>query len=364
MAYYSITAMLGLNSTGYQIGMKRAEGAAKQLGATLKSAMAGAVGAGAITALSTKLINMADDLTDLSDRLDISTDDLQAWAYGAKFAGTSMEAFTKFVERLKETRDEVNSGSEAGRKLAEVYERLGISAEQLANIRGGGLAKALAEVVRTSDLDKISSDLKEVGGRTAMQLSVMFKESFDEIKTRAQDAGQIFSGEALTGLKALKDEANMFVDTFSVVLVPALVKVGQWFSYLMGVLGQFGALFGGIGGALAGGASLSEAIKIGQESAAKVWKNYETRRAAIASQGKALSAPKPDENKPMLGPDMPAPEQFSYRRGFSVRLPSGRTQSIVRNVTGEEMKLIARYLQNIDKNTAKAVVKDLDNVEW
>lgn len=363
MAYYSITAMLGLNSTGYQIGMKKAEGAAKQLGKTLKDAMVGAVGVGTITALSTKLINFADDITDLSDRLEIGTDDIQAWAYGAKFAGTSIEAFTKFVERLKETRDEVNSGSEAGQKLAEVYQRLGISAERLANIRGGGLAKLLAEKVRTGDLDAISSDLKAVGGKTAAQLSVMFKESFDEIKTRAQEAGQIFSGEALAGLKALKDEATLFVDQFSGILVPSLLKVGEAFRSMMALLRGGVGVMAAFWTAMKDQMDWKDALKLIQEMGSQPWKDAQKREEAVINQAANLNN-KPDENKPMLGPDMPEPDQFSYRRGFSVRLPSGRTQSIVRNTTSEEMKQIARYLQNIERNTAKTALTEFDKTEF
>src|SRR5688572_467743 len=110
MNFLTLKAFLGLDGSGYAIGLKRAESQAKSFAKDIKREFAQAFGVAAITAYSAKLVNMADNITDTAERLDMGTKSLQEWTYAAQKSGSSIERVTSFLESLARARERALGG--------------------------------------------------------------------------------------------------------------------------------------------------------------------------------------------------------------------------------------------------------------
>ena len=101
-----LTAVLGLDKTGFDAGIAAAGKQVNQFGAGLKSQLAGAFGATAFIALGRSAIEAADGIDELSERLGVTNKQAQEFSLAAKLGGSGSEFFaTKFEKLRKSLRD-------------------------------------------------------------------------------------------------------------------------------------------------------------------------------------------------------------------------------------------------------------------
>jgi hypothetical protein len=141
-----LTAVLGLDKTGFDAGMAAAGKQVNQFGAGLKSSLAGAFGASAFIALGRSAIEAADGIDELSERLGITNKQAQEFSLAAKLGGSDSEFFaTKFEKLRKSLRDGIAKGENpladfgldatadpvsAIESLANIINTTGLNAEQ------------------------------------------------------------------------------------------------------------------------------------------------------------------------------------------------------------------------------------------
>lgn len=141
-----LTAVLGLDKTGFDAGMAAAGKQVNQFGAGLKSQLAGAFGASAFIALGKSAIEAADGIDELSERLGITNKQAQEFSLAAKLGGSDSEFFaTKFEKLRKSLREGIAKGENplaafgldstadpvsAIESLANIISTTGLNAEQ------------------------------------------------------------------------------------------------------------------------------------------------------------------------------------------------------------------------------------------
>lgn len=101
MAILKLIAQLGLDKTGFDAGMAAAGKQVNQFGAGLKSQLAGAFSAAAVTAFVKSIIDTGSEIKDLSDRLGVSAKDVQEFGMAAKLGGQDADVFARSLEKIR-----------------------------------------------------------------------------------------------------------------------------------------------------------------------------------------------------------------------------------------------------------------------
>jgi hypothetical protein len=128
MAIFSLIAKLGLDGSSFEGGLKRATSLTDKFRSSVGAQLGGALSVAAIGAFASKVIETADAIGDLSEQLNISTDDVQRLQVLAGQTGVSFEAMAKSItavgqERLKAV--------EEGGKAREFFKALGLDVAEL-----------------------------------------------------------------------------------------------------------------------------------------------------------------------------------------------------------------------------------------
>jgi len=123
MAIFTLLARLGLDTTEFSSGIKRAQSGAAGLGKDLRrhiggqlagigTAIAGAFTVGAVTSFVGQLTHMADEIRDVAELLGISTDEVQRMQKAAGDAGVSFGSIVNAFQRIEQYRAKAQSGDE------------------------------------------------------------------------------------------------------------------------------------------------------------------------------------------------------------------------------------------------------------
>jgi hypothetical protein len=162
--FLRLLASIGLNTTGFETGLKRTESAASKtatnLSNSLKGKLAAAFGAGAIAAAARNSVHYAQQITSLSDAMGISTSTMQGLDHAAKQSGGSVQNFAGAMADLAKNQSDALHDPEGG--MAEAFARLNIS---LGDLKKGNVEDTLLRI----------SDLLHTGGTTPERLADLFK---------------------------------------------------------------------------------------------------------------------------------------------------------------------------------------------
>jgi hypothetical protein len=276
--FLNIRAMLSLNASGFQIGMKQAQSQAKAFAHEIKAELARAFGTAALLEFSRRIIETADHIGDLSSEFGISAQSLQEWFYAAKKTGSSADDVEKFFAAIAESKQNAIDGNE---KAIESYQRLGLSVLQLSHLRVDDIGKKIGEAFRTGDPQELLPFLRDIGGKTARKLIPAFREGLGELFKNANDAGAVWSPETTAELKRAREEVLQLADTFAGPLARAI-------AYTAGLVDT---LFNGIrkqvGGAAAYWGAFTAGIDPSKDMTKFDWK--EANKAGLSAMQSAQS---------------------------------------------------------------------------
>ena len=134
MGNFSLLAKLGLDTVAFESGAKRAQSMATKLGSNLKGTISGqlgaALGVASIIGFTKSVINLGDEIGDLSEQMNISTDDVQRLQVAAGQTGVKFETIAKGLVNVGQARLKAVEG--AGKERA-AFEALGLSLEEVNN---------------------------------------------------------------------------------------------------------------------------------------------------------------------------------------------------------------------------------------
>jgi len=136
MGILSMLVKLGIDSSQFEIGIKRAQGLGERFGTTFKGAVASKLGAAlsvaAIAAFTKNVIESADKIQDLSEQLNLSTDQIQRLQILAGETGVTFDKFGSVLAKFEQVRLKATSGDEDAIKTLKA---LGFTTEQLYDIQ-------------------------------------------------------------------------------------------------------------------------------------------------------------------------------------------------------------------------------------
>lgn len=278
--FFKLLVDLGLNASGYEVGLKRVESATHKFGETLndtvKEKIGELFGAAALEEFARRTIESADNILTLSQRIGVSTDALQEWGYAAKKSGTNLETVEAFLEHIAAAKEKALGGDTAAQGL---FHEFGIGVKELGQ-SADVLAQKIGKAFKSGNVQELIGPLKELGGKGSSALIPIFTEGFDDLAAKAREAGRVLDTELLVRLKEIGEQIK---DTFSSSGKGATAII--WFSKQVENIGDFlkmnvGAL-AAYQGALSGGASKEDAQKAAFGVIDEVMKHREEREKEL-----------------------------------------------------------------------------------
>lgn len=185
----------------------------KAFGAALAALGAAAVGAAsALAGLTVSASNYADDLITQATFTRQTTDDLQKYAYAARFIDVEVNTLTKSMGKNIKSMDSARKGSAA---YADAYKKLGVSVTDAnGELRNSNdvywdCIDALGSIQNETERDALAMQLF---GKSAQELNSVIEagsEAFKELGDEAEQMGFILSEDAVNRLGAFNDKLQV-----------------------------------------------------------------------------------------------------------------------------------------------------------
>jgi hypothetical protein len=225
-----LTAVLGLDKTGFDAGMAAAGKQVNQFGAGLKSSLAGAFGASAFIALGRSAIEAADGISELSERLGLTNQQTQEFAMAAKLGGADSEFFATKFEKLRKSLQE---GIAKGENPLEAF----------------GLEATADPVKALNEIDRVIREVGLSSSQTTALVELFGKGAGKMVNIlgdlqNAKEGVLFFSDDEIQNLKSADDLLTKFGNTAKVALAKLInPKLGP-LTQLLGAMGinAFGVL--------------------------------------------------------------------------------------------------------------------------
>lgn len=204
---FEILARLGLNSTGFNSGMKRAESSAVAFSRSLNRHLAGAFTIGAMVQFTRSTIAAGSAIQDTSDRLGISTKRVQELAFAAKQTGSDISGVnTAYVQLAKSIEA---AKADGGGKDAGAFAALGVSASDLQTLNMDQIFDRIASRMKgmTTGSREMAVAL-EIFGKGGASILPMLVSGFDSLAA----AAPVMRDETVKALDDIGDSVDELMD--------------------------------------------------------------------------------------------------------------------------------------------------------
>jgi hypothetical protein len=222
----NLIAKLGLNSSGFDEGLSKAEHKASQFGRSLGSRLAGFIGVAAVGAQARATIEYAGRINDLSTAAGVSAEALQEMDYAAKQNGASIEDMVKAMRNLAGARDAALK--DPGGKEAQSFKSFGIGQDFLKSTTDpAALFRKLSDAVKGTavDLNSLPEILDLIGSKNQALIPLM-QAGFSEAAEEARKLGLVIENDVIGELDELGDSIDRNMSRFNA----AVAKAIGWFS--------------------------------------------------------------------------------------------------------------------------------------
>jgi len=202
----NLQARVGLDGSGFEAGLMRLQRSVSNF----KTIAGTAFGVFGIQQAIQKTLEYADSMVDLANRIGVTTEAMQEFAFAAEQSGTSTDKFVRFAETLAKNRKTKEGDAALG--------QLGV-----ANVgTTDNLIMAIAQSVRGKSQASIINPLSAVGGRGAGEMINMLQGNLEELRKQANELGIVIDKQTLVSLKAANDQLKIFSKLLISTLAPAI----------------------------------------------------------------------------------------------------------------------------------------------
>lgn len=186
MALLSLIGRLGLDTSNFEGGLKKAESASSGFAANLTAKVGGALAAAfsvaAIKSVIEKTKEAALEVKDLAEQYSLTTDEVQLLSKAAKRIGLEFESIAGPLGRIAKARAMLFAGGEDGEKVARLFKSLGVNATAAGDpmVSTVGIMKMIAdEASKATRSSSFNKDLFELLGKNAVQVKNVMVELRD-----------------------------------------------------------------------------------------------------------------------------------------------------------------------------------------
>src|SRR5574343_645769 len=184
MGLASIFVRLGLDSTGFATGLKRAESQTAVFSNRVKRNLAGMFTAGMFTAATRSVIEYAGRISDLAKTTKLGAETLQEWEFAASQSGTSLDVLVNAFTHLARTNP--------GKTTAEVLH----------------MFNGIAQAVRNGEISNELGAVTNLLGRGAKDVIPVFTVGLIEVGQQARNLGIIMKDDVIARLDEFGDKLS------------------------------------------------------------------------------------------------------------------------------------------------------------
>lgn len=201
MASNDILAKMGLDSKGFDAGLKSVEGRTSSFVGKLGSLFAGI----SLAAFGRQVLNYADSVQDASEKLDLSAESLQRFESAFGKAGASSETFQRGFGLFLEKLDQARNGSD---EAAKAFERVGISLDDIKKLSPEQLFMKFADGIKNSkDNAEMLSKSFGILGKSGRELKTGLAQGGDALRD-SMNRAVVATDEEIAKVAELNDRLN------------------------------------------------------------------------------------------------------------------------------------------------------------
>lgn len=274
-------------------GQGKIEAFSTRASKAIAARFAGVFAIGAVTNVAKRVVDFGSKIHDLAQRLQISTDEAQAFNYAAEQSGTSIENIESALAQLARTQRDAIEGN---LRMRDSFQLLGVSMDTLNKGTRIDVLREIEKTVRSGELSmKQLAAASDVLGESARMLFPLMKAGLAELASEAEKLGIIISPENIELLKEFSKEIlrlGFRLTAFAAQLAPTLNLLNRFIDIIDASFEIGGAPWRFIGAASAGGQDISRI------TAGDIREKFDK---AIGSTPSSIPAPKTQSNE--ISPD-------------------------------------------------------------
>ena len=222
-------AEIGLDGSGFEAGLKRAEGLAHGVAEGLKSFAIQAIGVLTVEQAIAKTVETAKELVETSKRLAIAPEQLQVMRQAAKDAGIELGDVAKFIEKIDIAREKslLRQGVEP-MQMRRTFGALGVTQDQLRTMTGAQLMMGpISQAAQNRNPEELGALFRSLGLREFGQMIPVLKTNFGELEKEMRKFGGIMDTETIVSLKMASEEFGLLTTLVISHLAPALIALTE-----------------------------------------------------------------------------------------------------------------------------------------
>lgn len=186
MSLFRLVAKLSIDSTEFASGLKKAESGVSALGQRIATAFS----ATAIAAFAASVAHAAGEISDLSESLGITVEQVQALQIAAEHSGVAFDKYANALSKIRKLKADAAGGDKTA---LGVFSKTGLNANDsdfsiLQQI--GSLSESQAFEILDAKSAKLKNSLAELGKVPSIQL--MTKENVDALDRGADRLGDMW----------------------------------------------------------------------------------------------------------------------------------------------------------------------------
>jgi len=247
---------VGVDKSGFTTGLASMENSVKGFGMKVGGILAGAFAFDKIIQGFSNAIDKGDQLQDLANRFGVAASSLQEIGNAASTSGAGLEDVASAMNKLAKNAGAAIGGNE---QMAEAFNKIGLSVEQLQGMTPQDLFMALSKAVASGTLGMQDFAIaQELAGKGAAVLMETLRMGPEVISANGQAMG-VWTDETISKLSEASDAIKGFQNRMTIafggiaqIAVP-LINTFQDIAQLAAMLGSAGvsALAGDFAGAAA-----------------------------------------------------------------------------------------------------------------
>lgn len=247
-----IMAKLGLDSSGFKNGLKKAQHNVKSFTSGALSKFGALAGVAGIGGLARAAIDLGSKISDMAVQLNIGTTELQTLEFAAREAGVEVGVMERALRNVQLRTQEAINGNKS---YSEAFQRLGIDINEFNKLPTEGKLEAIAQAqAAATDQAAAYNDVAIILGQRAgpaMQ-EILQKlagpDGFKGVEDAAKSSGEVMDEETIAKMDLAADRIESFKRKATVMAGTLLTKIVPAFKILSN-----GLLF--VGDALGAGAA-------------------------------------------------------------------------------------------------------------
>lgn len=322
------------------------------IGESIKGLAVSAFGISSLDSMFEKTVETASELINASERLKIPVEQLQLLRQAAKDAGIEFGKLQSTIEKVNLARDKALGGGADAQKYLKDFERLGISKADLLNPANTGeklLTGQIASATKSNNADEITSQLKDVLGKSFGEVIPLLQTDFGALHDKMQSLGSIMDTETAVKVKKVGDSLSLLGNILVVQFAPVVIGLVKALLWVVEKIKNVGSIFGAT--------TVGQAHLQGREGEELTfledWKRKKGKFKDLMTNG-AFTDGMTDANKAVLFKESKEGiDKFVQRRIDYLRTKSG----IDGQVANEEIDKNQSILANFDKDAKEEADK-------